>query len=217
MSPLSPVQDASYSPPSMAGLRAWQPLPPPALSPQLRLPLQTARLTLRNFAPSDLKDWHLCMSDPRATRFMYYPPMSLEQTRDYLQELIEAQHAHPRASWELAVVRTEDQRFLGACDLTLDEEGQGDLGYIFAPHAWGQGYATEAARCMVAQGFQSLGLKRIYGMCPTVHTASARVLEKAGLVREARLPRRLARQEPWDMLLFSRTRDSWLKSRPHRP
>jgi RimJ/RimL family protein N-acetyltransferase len=183
------------------------------MSALICLPLPTERLLLRDFVPSDLKALFACMSDPAVTRFMYYGPMTLAQTEEHLLQLIDAQGRSPRTSWELAVVRASDQAVLGACDIMLDAQGHGDLGYLLARGAWGQGYASEAAGAMVRQGFMALELPRIYSLCHCAHRASARVMEKAGLLREALLrDHPTPRNESWDMLLYSRTRDSWLAS-----
>jgi RimJ/RimL family protein N-acetyltransferase len=174
------------------------------------LPIPTQRLLLRDLEPSDLMALLACTSDPAVTQYMYYAPMSLEKTREYLRQLIAASTWSPRTSWHLAVVRSADQTVLGTCDLSVDGHGEGDLGYLLARFAWGQGYASEAARVMVRHGFETLGLQRIYGLCHAAHAHSARVLEKAGLVRESLL-RNCAtlKDEQWDMLLYSRTRASW--------
>jgi [ribosomal protein S5]-alanine N-acetyltransferase len=184
------------------------------MSAWLCLPVQTARLMLRDFVAADLPALHACTSDPAVTRYMYYAPMTEAQTREYLLELLASQMQRPRMRWDLAVVRTGDGEVLGACDITCDERGGGDVGYILARSAWGQGYASEAARAMVGQGFEALGLKRIDGMCHADHGASARVLEKAGLRRHSLHPKlRAVKGESWDMLLYSRSRDSWLEEK----
>jgi len=51
----------------------------------------------------------------------------------------------------------------------------------------GHGYATEAARAIVAFGFDTLGLHRIAATCVADNAASAHVLEKIGFRREGRL------------------------------
>jgi hypothetical protein len=50
-------------------------------------------------------------------------------------------------------VRRADERLIGACDLTLEQPLEGDLGYILAREAWGCGYATEAATLALDHGF----------------------------------------------------------------
>jgi len=64
------------------------------------------------------------------------------------------------------------------------ERGEGNIGYELAPAYWGHGYATEAARGVLAFGFDRLGLHRIWAECVTENVASAHVLEKLGMRRE---------------------------------
>jgi RimJ/RimL family protein N-acetyltransferase len=105
---------------------------------------------------------------------------------------------------------------VGACDLTLDNDEEADLGYVFGHQVWGRGYATEAAGAMVRAGFEQLGLKRIYGICEVTHRASSRVLEKVGL-RWARTARRYrnAKGRWWDMDIYEIWRDDWAKEGRH--
>ena len=124
----------------------------------LHLPIRTERLLLRDFVAADLNAIHAYSSDPEVTRFMFFGPRSETDSRHYLQRMLESQAQKPRLTWELAIVRCSDDRLIGACDLTLEDEHEGDLGYIFARDVWGQGYATEVARAMVAAGFEQLGL-----------------------------------------------------------
>ena len=57
--------------------------------------------------------------------------------------------------------------------------------YGFTPAHWGNGFATEASRAVLAHGFQSAGLARIAGRTDTPNRASARVLERLGMRFEA--------------------------------
>jgi [ribosomal protein S5]-alanine N-acetyltransferase len=120
---------------------------------------------------------------------MFHGPRTPDDTRDYLNRMIASQRDDPRLIWELGVVVTAVNRLVGACDLTCDGRGEGDLGCIFAKDVWGMGYATEAAQTMVRVGFEQLGLTRIASTCDVSNGASARVLEKAGLLRTATLER----------------------------
>ncbi|MBX0328846.1 GNAT family N-acetyltransferase [Oscillochloris sp. ZM17-4] len=52
-----------------------------------------------------------------------------------------------------------------------------------------RGYATEAARAIVAFGFTELLLHRIWSWCIADNLGSARVLEKLGMRPEGRLRR----------------------------
>jgi RimJ/RimL family protein N-acetyltransferase len=140
---------------------------------------------LRDFVEGDFDAIHFYASDPDVTRFMFHGPRTPDDTRDYLNRIIASQRDDPRLIWELGVVVTAANRLVGACDLTCDGRGEGDLGFIFSKDVWGMGYATEAARAMVCVGFEQLGLSRIVATCDVANAASGRVLEKAGLARIA--------------------------------
>ncbi len=56
-----------------------------------------------------------------------------------------------------------------------------ELGYRLGRFAWGQGYATEVSRALIRKGFTELGVQRVVASTDAAHTASRRVMEKAGL------------------------------------
>jgi ribosomal-protein-alanine N-acetyltransferase len=177
---------------------------------RLTLPIRTGRLLLRDFVAADFDAIHAYSSDPEVTRFMFFGPRDEAASQDYLHEMLESQAQEPRLVWELAIVRRSDNRLIGACDLTLEDEREGDLGYILARHAWGQGYGTEAARAMVDAGFRQLGLERVFATCDVDNAASAHVLEKVGLRHEALLKNhKQAKGRWWDSYLYGIVRSDW--------
>jgi RimJ/RimL family protein N-acetyltransferase len=62
--------------------------------------------------------------------------------------------------------------------------GAAELGYGLAPEYHGNGYATEAARLLVAYGFDQRRLYKVYAKVSPHNEASQRVLEKVGFERE---------------------------------
>jgi RimJ/RimL family protein N-acetyltransferase len=64
---------------------------------------------------------------------------------------------------------------------------QAEIGYSFHPDHRGHGYATEAAAALVALAFTDLGVHRVAGRLDARNTASARLLERLGMRREAHL------------------------------
>jgi [ribosomal protein S5]-alanine N-acetyltransferase len=59
-----------------------------------------------------------------------------------------------------------------------------ELGYWLGQACWGRGIATAAVLGLTAYVFRELELLRLYAMPFAENTASCRVLEKAGFVRE---------------------------------
>ncbi|WP_342775078.1 GNAT family N-acetyltransferase [Halosimplex halophilum] len=86
---------------------------------------------------------------------------------------------------EFRVESDEDDR-VGAVDLVdIDEQfGTAEVGYFFAPDAWGNGYATAAVERVVDYAFEELRLHRVHARVFAFNEGSARVLEKVGFERE---------------------------------
>ena len=61
-----------------------------------------------------------------------------------------------------------------------------EIGYSVLPAFQGHGYATEAARALVAWGFTQPGVGRIVANCRFDNVGSIRVLEKVGLRQTGR-------------------------------
>ncbi len=66
------------------------------------------------------------------------------------------------------------------------EHSCAELGYWIGVPYWGRGYATEAARRVLAFGFSQLGLNRIASRHFASNPASGRVLQKIGMRYEGR-------------------------------
>ncbi len=60
-----------------------------------------------------------------------------------------------------------------------------EIGYWLGEPFWGKGIATAALSATVAYAFRELGMARVFAVPFATNAASARVLEKAGFVREA--------------------------------
>lgn len=75
-------------------------------------------------------------------------------------------------------------RFIGTCGadpFRLDDGTEGvELGYRLMLEAWGQGYATEAARALLGYLHRDLGLATVYGFALAQNAPSVRVLQKTG-------------------------------------
>ena len=79
---------------------------------------------------------------------------------------------------------------------------------MLARSHWGKGIATQAMRLALSRGFTDLGVRRIEALVDPENHASIRVLEKAGMSREAVLGNYIIhRGRVRDRLLFAKTVD----------
>jgi RimJ/RimL family protein N-acetyltransferase len=153
-------------------------------------PLLTERLELRPLRLDDLDDLLVYHSRPDVTRYLLWEPRDRPR-------MLEALRQRMRMS---SLTREGDRLVLGAAlrttgtvvgEVTLvwvsEQHRQGEIGFVFNPDYHGRGLAGEAARVMLRLGFADLGLHRIVGHCDARNAASARLMERLGMRREAHL------------------------------
>ena len=171
------------------------PLPTPTL--------HTSRLRLRTFSAADTDVLFAMHSSPRVLRYWDAPPWRERGLADRFIEAcrqIEAEGTGAR----LAIERASDHGFVGWCSLVKwnPDYRSARLGYCLDDAAWGQGFATEAAGALLQWAFHTLDLNRVQAETDTRNTASARVLEKLGFVREGTLRE--------DCIVDGEVSDSWV-------
>ncbi|MET8678490.1 GNAT family protein [Streptomyces sp. NPDC004647] len=153
-------------------------------------PIRTERLDIRPLRPDDFDALFAYQSRADVTRYLYWGPLSEAESRARLEKNIPLTAlAEGGDVLNLAVVVRETGQLVGDSSFfwTSAEHRQGEVGYAFNPEYGGRGYATEATRELLRLGFEELGLHRICGRLDARNTASARVLKRLGMRREAHL------------------------------
>jgi RimJ/RimL family protein N-acetyltransferase len=176
-------------------------------------PIRTPRLALRPYTLDDLDALYDIQSRPGVTRYLLFEARDRDEVRKSLRQKVAARALdYEGANLTLAVVLPETGALIG--DVMLfwrsREHRQGEIGYIFHPDHGGRGYATEAARVMLRLGFDECGLHRIIGRVDARNTASARVLERLGMRREAHfLQNEFVKGEWTDEVVYAMLEDEW--------
>ena len=89
------------------------------------------------------------------------------------------------------------------------ERVSAEIGYWLGEAYWGRGLMTEAVSVFVPWAFTAFDLTRIYARVFDYNEGSARVLEKAGFVREARLRRAAIKEgRVIDEFMFAAVREA---------
>lgn len=168
--------------------------------------LTTERLILREFKEDDWPDVLAYQRDPLYLRYYEWTERSAKEVQAFVQMFLDYQQARPRTKFQLAITLKGNNRLIGNCGIRMEavEATEADIGYELAPQHWGKGYATEAARAIVAFGFKELRLHRIWAECNADNRSSARVLEKVGMQLEGRLrEKEYYKGRWWDILQYA--------------
>ena len=152
---------------------------------RVALRLETPRLVLREFADDDVDDLLRADGDPRVMRWLGagLAPRARDEVADVIGRMRSAYAGRPGFGL-LHASRRDDGRFVGACGVFPVPEGDDvEIAYRLPFDCWGQGYATEMARAVLAHAHGTLRLPRVIGLTWPENEASRRVLEKIGMRR----------------------------------
>ena len=147
--------------------------------------IETERLILRPWREADKAPFATMNADPTVMEFM---PSRL--TREQSDDMVARFGAmlETRGLTFYALEERASGDFIGAAGLfpvtQLPFAPAIEIGWRLRPPSWGQGYASEAARAALAQGFGALGLDEIVAYTAALNVRSQRVMERIGMVRD---------------------------------
>ena len=154
------------------------------------LPIETERLRLRVHVPEDFEALLAIQAREDVTRHLPWGPRDAGEVRESLAKKIAATAIERDGDpFTLAVERKDTGAYAGDVSIWANshEHRQGEVGYVLHPDHHGHGFAAEAAWPLLELGFTRFGMRRVIGRLDARNAASARVLEKLGMRREAHL------------------------------
>jgi RimJ/RimL family protein N-acetyltransferase len=146
--------------------------------------LETERMWLRRFTRDDAEVLLALDQDPLVRTYVEDgEPVTLEEARITVEHFL-AYYERSEVFGFWAAVEKSTGSFLGWFHLRPRERAntrEPELGYRLVSGCWGKGYATEGSRALIDMGFTTSDIARVVAETMVVHTASRRVMEKAGL------------------------------------
>jgi len=163
--------------------------------------IQTKRLCLRRATMDDLASFHAILSHPVAMAYWSTPPHEdVEQSREWLQAMI---GIPPNEGEDFAV--EHQGQVIGKVGLYRFPE----IGFIFHPDVWGQGFAAEALRPILQRAFDLHRLETVKADVDPRNEASLKLLENLGFQEIGRRKRTWLIRDRWcdsvDLLLSRKT------------
>lgn len=148
--------------------------------------LCTRRLLLRRWREADRAPFAALNADPAVMEF--FPAVMSRQQSDHMVDRIEGGfERNGYGLWALEVVSTG--QFIGFTGLSVPNfvahfTPAVEVGWRLVRSAWGQGYASEAAREALRDGFERAGLTEIVSFTSSINRRSQAVMERIGMTRD---------------------------------
>lgn len=143
--------------------------------------LETKRLVLREFVPSDANALALVLSDPETMK--YYPaPIDQNGIQQWIERNLRRYAQDGVGLWAMMLKVTGEM--IGDCGIIrqhVEDEYLYEIGYHLRRDLWGQGLATEAAIACREWGFANLKVDRLISLIRPENAQSGRVAERNGM------------------------------------
>lgn len=161
-----------------------RPLRRAKLAPHLEL--RTERLVLRRWRDTDREPFARLNADPEVMRYMLGTLTRIEsdgfvdriekhfEDRGFGLWAVEAPGIAPLVGFVGLAVPRFESHFMPAVE----------IGWRLDRPFWGHGYATEAARATLADGFERVGLREIVSFTIPINLKSIAVMERLGMTRD---------------------------------
>ncbi len=146
--------------------------------------LESDRLILRKCVESDYKDsYKYCCSDPELCRLQGFDVHKSDETTRRSFKEKEEQYKIDNAFYEWAIVRKEDNQFMGEIALVHynEDNNEIELGYHLGKVFRGQGYMHEALNTILRFAFEKLDLDQVYALILSDNSSSQKVAESNNL------------------------------------
>jgi len=150
---------------------------------------ETERMTLRPYSLDDYDAFHDLHGRDDVARYLPWVTRDADASRAALIRHQKVALAKDDDGITLAGFDKETGRLVGEFVLFLRsvEHRGGEVGYVVHPDFQGRGLAMEGARAMLQIGFDTMHMHRVVARIDARNVASAAVLERLGMRREALL------------------------------
>ncbi|RKS02498.1 GNAT family N-acetyltransferase [Flavobacterium sp. 102] len=167
--------------------------------------IETERLLLRRIDQNDVEEVLALRGNPET---MKYIPRPLAKTKEealvHIAMIEKKIENNTGINWGITIKGSNKIIGIIGHYRIQPENHRAEIGYMSLPEYNGKGYITEAIKAVVEYGFEQMNLHSIEAVIDPGNTASERVLQKNGFVKEAHiLENELWEGKFWDTVIYS--------------
>jgi RimJ/RimL family protein N-acetyltransferase len=162
--------------------------------------LKTERLILRPITLLDLDYIHELHSLKETDEFNTLGiPEDIEETKLLLEKWVFENNKALPTNFSFVVGLNTGNQIIGLIGINLGKVKykNAEVWFKFHNDHWNKGYGTESLNEILRFGFNDLNLHRIEAGCAVGNIGSIKVLEKAGMIREAHTRKLLPLKSGW--------------------
>lgn len=145
----------------------------------------TARLQLEPLSAAHAPRLFPLLADP--SLYTYVPDAARASVALLAERFDELARGAPSDAGECwlnwALVRRDNGEAVGTLQATVEPDARAWIGYVLVPSAWGQGFATEACRWLVAELARCHAVREVLASVDVRNAKSVAVLERVGFER----------------------------------
>jgi RimJ/RimL family protein N-acetyltransferase len=141
--------------------------------------IETERLIMRTWMPSDAPALYAMAQKPEVTRYLIRQNPTMEQVQAWIVHETDLQEMDGFSCWP--VVRKGDGALIGRCGPRRMPEGWVEIAWVFDSAFWGQGYAGEAASAVIDYCFTARHLSEVYALINPDNKASIALAYRLGM------------------------------------
>ena len=150
--------------------------------------LESERLLLRQITSDDVNEVFALRSNPETMKYIPRPlAVTINEAMVHVKMIQDKIETNEGINW--AITLKGNPKMIGIIGhyRIRWEHFRSEIGYMLLPEYQGKGIITEAIQLMIDYGFNEMKMHSLEGIIDPQNTASARVLEKNGFVKEAHL------------------------------
>ena len=149
--------------------------------------IKTERLLLRKMTDADATEIQFLRSDDRVMKYIdREKTKTVEEAREFIQKINGNIDNNESIMWAIAFQDNPDTLIGNICFWRIiNQHYRSEIGYTLHPDFWNNGIMKEALLAAIDFGFKAMKLHSIEAHINPDNTASGKVLEKTGFVREA--------------------------------
>ncbi|MGI8314796.1 GNAT family N-acetyltransferase [Halobacillus mangrovi] len=154
--------------------------------------LNTERLWIRKFKPTDWRAVYSYTSDREVMRFLPEGVHTEKDSKAFVNQNCDGVAKH------FPVITLENNQLIG--HMTFHKyfgDHTYEIGWVFHRDHHNKGYASEAAQALLKYGFETIQLHRIIATCQPENYSSHRVMEKIGMRKEGFFKKCIPMEEGW--------------------